>query len=67
MAADSPHTLYKGIRDKGKVTQSDVDEAVRLTKEAAERKRRQRAGPEGYTIDEIFSGKADIEQEENEE
>lgn len=66
MAADSPHTLYHHNRDKGKVTQADVDEAVRLTKEAAERKRRQRAEQEGYSIEEIFSGKADIEQEEKE-
>ena len=63
---DLPHTLMpkRVVGGKGgKVTQSDVDEAARLTYEAAERKRKEREkllrDEREYTVDEIFSGVAD--------
>ena len=63
MSADIPHTLYKvGGSKKGKVTQADVDEAERLTREAAERKRKK-----AFTVDEVFNGDADIGLKENEQ
>lgn len=63
MLADLPHTLYKRRgKDGGKVnTQEEVDEATRLMQEAYERKQRE----EGYSINDIFAGKADMEKEEN--
>ena len=61
MSADIPHTLYKGGGGrKGKVTQADVDEAERLTREAAERKRKK-----AFTVEEVFNGDADIGLEDN--
>lgn len=62
MLADLPHTLYKRKgKDGDKVnTQSEVDEATRLMQEAYERRKQQ----EGYSINDIFAGKADMEKEE---
>ncbi len=61
MQADLPHTLYhfdkKGNKGPNKpVSQADIDEAERLTREAAERK--QMAKKEGYTTEELFNGAA---------
>ena len=63
MSADIPHTLYRGGKgSSGKVTQADVDEAERLTREAAERKRKK-----VYTVDEVFNGEADKGLKDNEQ
>lgn len=58
--ADLPHTLYN---QKKKVKQADVDEATRLMIEAAERRKRE---AEGYSIQEVFEGKADMDAKEKE-
>lgn len=57
MMADLPHTLFKKKHDKP--TQSDVDEAMRLTMEAAERKRKKKE-EEGMTIEELFNEKEKV-------
>ena len=63
MSADIPHTLYKGSGgSKGKVTQEAVDEAERLTREAAARKKKKT-----FTVEEVFNGEADIGLKENEQ
>lgn len=62
--SDLPHTLLpprdaKG-EQKGKVTQEDIDEATRLTLEAAERKRKRLEREKAeYTVEEVFAGEAD--------
>lgn len=63
MLSDLPHTLYN---QGNKVKQEDIDEATRLTLEAAERRRKERAAEQGYTIEDVFSGKADEDQEKTE-
>lgn len=64
MTSDLPHTLYhpKDVEDE---KQKDIDEATRLTIEAAKR----RKAEQGYSISDVFEGKADeiAEQEENNE
>lgn len=61
MSSDLPHTLYhpKDVEDAKK---DDIDEATRLTIEAAERRRRERE----YTLNEVFEGKADLDAENEE-
>ena len=66
MGADTPHTLYRRRKDNGKVSQADVDDATRKTLESAKRKKEEREKKREYTIEEVFEGKADMEQEENE-
>lgn len=61
MLSDLPHTMYK--RKGGNVRQEDIDEATRLTLEAAERRRKEREAEQGYSIEDVFSGKADEEKE----
>jgi len=61
MMADLPHTLYS--RRDGKPRQSDIDEATRLMREAYEKKRR----GEEYTVEEIFAGKAEMDEQGNKE
>lgn len=63
MLSDLPHTLYS--QGGNKVKQEDIDEATRLTLEAAERRRKERAAEQGYSIEDVFSGKADEEDEDN--
>ena len=55
MSADLPHTLY---RDAKAVSKSDEEEAIRLTREAAERKRKAKEKGE-YTVEDVFDGLAD--------
>jgi len=55
MSADLPHTLY---RDSKSVDKSEEEEIIRLTKEAAERKRKARENG-GYTVEDVFDGIAD--------
>lgn len=61
MMADLPHTLYV---HKKKVKKEDIDESTRLMLEAAERKKRREA--EGFSIQDVFSGKADMDAQEEE-
>ena len=66
MSADTPHTLYKrGAMGGGsKPTESDIEEATRLTLEAQKRKEERRRREAGqYTIEEVFAGKADADAE----
>jgi len=58
MQADLPHTLYN--TSKGGVKQDDIDEATRLTIEAAERKKKAKE-QEQYTVEDVFDGTADEE------
>jgi len=62
MSADLPHTLYntKG-KEKGP-TQDDVDEATKAYLEAKERRAKEKA--DNYTIEEVFSGAADMIENE---
>ena len=61
MLSDLPHTMFKG-KGGSAVRQEDIDEATRLTLEAAERRRKERLKEQGYSIDDVFSGKADEEE-----
>lgn len=67
MQSDLPHTLYKKKSRGVKGAKSeDIDEATRLTLEAMERKkkiREEREKKEEFTMEEIFEGA--IENEEN--
>lgn len=64
MLSDLPHTLFN--QGGNKVKQEDIDEATRLTLEAAERRRKERAAEQGYSIEDVFSGKADEDEEKTE-
>lgn len=55
MSADLPHTLY---HSKKKVDTADMDDAIRKTREAAERKRKAMEAGQ-YTVQDIFDGVAD--------
>lgn len=57
MSADLPHTLY---HSKKKNDEADMDDAIRKTREAAERKRRAMEAGQ-YTVQDIFDGVADDE------
>lgn len=63
MLSDLPHTLYN--QGGNRIKQEDIDEATRLTLEAAERRRKELAAEQGYSIEDVFSGKADEEDEDN--
>ena len=55
MSADLPHTLY---RNSKAVDKADEEEAIRKTREAAERKRKAREAG-AYTVEDVFNGIAD--------
>lgn len=59
MSADLPHTLYK---KKNKA--SDIDDAEQKTREAMERKKREREKAGQYTVEEVFAGEADAGEQE---
>lgn len=65
MMSDLPHTLYNhSSKDSGgKVKQKDIDDAARLTLEAAERKRKAREEENKknmeVTVEELFAGVED--------
>ena len=66
MSADTPHTLYKrgSMGGGSKPTESDIEEATRLTLEAQKRKEeRRRREANQYTIEEVFAGKAESDAE----
>lgn len=58
MQSDLPHTLYlkKGVR----ASDPALEEQRRLD-EAAARRKKERQKKEGYTLEEVFNGEADIE------
>ena len=55
MSADLPHTLY---RNKKKADADEEAEMIRMTQEAAERRRKAKESGE-YTIEDVFDGLAD--------
>lgn len=55
MSADLPHTLY---RKKGYMNSEEEAEMLRLTAEAAERKRKARESG-SYTVEDVFDGIVD--------
>lgn len=58
MQSDQPHTLFNG---KQGAKQEDIDEATRLTLEAAKKKKERQAKDE-YTTEEVFNGDADKDE-----
>lgn len=62
MSADLPHTLYRDKRSSP--GQKDIADAEKMMREAYEKKKKRRE-KEGFTIDEVFNEKADIDSKEN--
>lgn len=58
MQSDLPHTMYlkKGVR-----ASDPAFEQQRRLDEAAARRKRERQEKEGYTLEEVFNGEADIQ------
>lgn len=63
MQSDLPHTLYQ---KKGRVSKEDLDEVTRLQEEANRRaaERRKAREAEEYTVDELFNGRLEMEEEQ---